>query len=119
MKVVTVIALLAAIATVTSHAGCASRRTNLDVATAIVSTNKNLVYWSQEFLIKKGLHGIDPIDFKKSRAEEQPKLDLLLKYWNEQPEKSALNAEFETYVLTRSPIWLLEQDWKLSGREDR
>ncbi len=48
--------------------------------------------------------GVPPIDFDRTREQEQAKLDRMLHFWSQLPDKEKLDQEFQDFVLAQSPV---------------
>ena len=77
---------------------------------AIITNNKDSVDWAHEFLSRKGMLGVPPIDFDRTRHQEQAKLDRMLKFWHQLPNKEKLDQEFRDFLMFQSPKW--GEEWK-------
>ncbi len=76
----------------------------------ISSNNKNSIIWAKQFLADRGMSEVKPIDFSRSRKQEQPKINQMLEFWKALPNKEELDRQFHEYCMSRSPMY--PDEWK-------
>ncbi len=75
---------------------------------SIQSDSKTSVYWAETFLIQKGMKSVPRVDFKRTKREEQPKLDAMMNYWEALLDKDSMDEEYDTFLMIQSPLYLGE-----------
>jgi hypothetical protein len=85
--------------------GCVTRP-RYKLQESIRSANKNSVFWAEAFLIEKGMEPSARVDFEKTKQEEQPKLDAMMRFWKSLPDKDEVDQEFDRFLMIQSPLHL-------------
>lgn len=71
---------------------------------SIWSASKNSVYYAEAFLRQKGMADVARVDFTKTKQEEQPKLDEMMRFWESLPDKDEVDEEFAAFLTIQSPL---------------